>query len=103
MRIRAQHGTLLVEPGAAYHDPAEEWANAGWVPASLDTELDGILVLHLLNIGHGFKKELKAVRLGRYKHGEYGSAHVTMLEGVSDVTLLEGASAQLGRENSSSC
>ena len=37
--------------------------------------------------GHGFKPDLIKARLGRYKHGAFGSAFVTMLEGVGSAAI----------------
>lgn len=70
-----------------FHEPAHEWAALGWVPSTLEEELSAHATLHLLNIGHGYKAELRYHNLGQYKHGGYGSAYVTMLQGVGRAAL----------------
>ncbi|KAJ1630346.1 hypothetical protein T492DRAFT_1003811 [Pavlovales sp. CCMP2436] len=68
------------EPGeaAAYH----EHLFVGVDFASTEEEISALLVLDLLNLGSGYKLQLAACQLGRYKHGEWGSAFVCMLEGT---------------------
>ena len=48
----------------------------------LEEEITACAILHMLNIGHGHKHRLKELKLGRYKYGGYGSAYVTVLEGI---------------------
>eukprot|EP00307_Rebecca_sp_RCC1486_P002457 CAMPEP_0119414898 /NCGR_PEP_ID=MMETSP1335-20130426/7233_1 /TAXON_ID=259385 /ORGANISM="Chrysoculter rhomboideus, Strain RCC1486" /LENGTH=485 /DNA_ID=CAMNT_0007439793 /DNA_START=18 /DNA_END=1475 /DNA_ORIENTATION=+ len=55
---------------------------AGVAFASLEDEVSAYCVLDLLNFGSGYKSELAAMRLGQYKHGDWGSAFVVMAEGV---------------------
>lgn len=55
---------------------------AGLSFASLEDEVSAFCALDLLNFGSGYKRELRASQLGRYRHGEYGSAFVVMSEGV---------------------
>lgn len=71
-----------------YHDPAVEWSHISFL--STEEELSAHATLHLLNIGHGHKKLLRENKLGRYKNGSYGSAYVTMLQGVG-VAAQEGS------------
>ena len=77
-----------------FHEPAQEWAALGWAPRTLEEELSAHATLHLLNIGHGYKAELRRHQLGQYKHGGYGSAYVTMLEGVGRAAAAGELSAE---------
>ena len=77
-----------------FHNYRDEWARMGWDPSSsssssnvdllfeLEEEITACAILHMLNIGHGHKHRLKELKLGRYKYGGYGSAYVTVLEGI---------------------
>lgn len=71
-----------------FHDPEIEWKNIHF--ATLEDELSAHATLHLLNIGHGHKRMLKELGLGRYKDGTAGSAFVTMLQGVGRAATSSG-------------
>lgn len=90
---RARYQALLASDEKPFHDPDDVWRNGmQWKPASFEEELSAHMLLCLLNIGHGFKQQLKANTLGRYKHGAYGSAYVTMMEGCGRMLLkLDGS------------
>mmetsp|Transcript_33452 Transcript_33452/g.50467 ORF Transcript_33452/g.50467 Transcript_33452/m.50467 type:complete len:356 (-) Transcript_33452:90-1157(-) len=73
---------------ASFHDYWDEWyQNMGWKPQRIEDEVSAMATLHLLNIGHGHKKLLRELKLGQYKFGGYGSAFVTIMQGVGRAAL----------------
>jgi len=86
-----------------FHDYEDEWTSLNnninttgrrENPVTIEEEVSAMATLHLLNFGHGHKQLLRELKLGKYKFGGYGSAYVTMMEGVGRATLKGTMSSQ---------
>mmetsp|Transcript_30529 Transcript_30529/g.45170 ORF Transcript_30529/g.45170 Transcript_30529/m.45170 type:complete len:356 (-) Transcript_30529:519-1586(-) len=88
LRLDELRASVQQKDNALFHDYWDEWTlSMGWKPQTIEEEASAMASLHLLNIGHGHKKLLRKLKLGQYKFGGYGSAYVTVMEGVGRAAL----------------